>query len=138
MTCVKLMLRYKIKLWHLRFYHNEVPKKIFVSMGWKYLTTFVMTQIKTMMLKVGLSQWKNISCHIWNSCHNESSNYNIWSFITMKLTKKNLHFNWCKMCHIGNKKLVIREWIHICSDLLIMDKIWKKLLKLFLVWEWGL
>ncbi len=115
------------------------PKKqIFVSMGQKNLTTFVMMQIKTMMSKVSLSQFKKISCHMWNSCHNESSNYNIWSFITMKLAKNKSSLQWVQNVSYWYQKLVKREWIHICNDLLIMDKIWRKLLKLFLVWEWGL
>jgi len=36
-----------------------------------------------------------------------------WSWIF----KKNPHFNGCKVHCIGKQKLVMCEWIHICSDI---------------------
>jgi hypothetical protein len=61
----KFMSWCKLKLWHLKFHHNETPKN---------KSSF---------------QWvQKISCHVWNLCHYINYNYNIQNLVMMK--KQNL------------------------------------------------
>ncbi len=69
-----------------------------------------MTQTKIVTFKV-LSRWrKKNSCHMWNSCC--VNKLKLWhlSFHHNEALPKNLHFDGCKMCHIGNKNICYASW----------------------------
>jgi hypothetical protein len=107
MPCVKFMLWYELKLWHLRFYHNEVPKNK-SSFQWvkKISQLLSWCKSKPWCLRLACHNLKksHVTCEIHVIMKAQTITFEVLS--QWSLPKISLHFNGCKMCHIDIKNLL--------------------------------